>query len=231
MPLHDWTDRPGWEGMHIFWMTEIARSLRGDLPPGYRAVIGSSPLVAVGVSPVKPDVAVTNGSAHPPPTGPAAAGSTPEPDVEVAVATLEEDASIQVEREGRLVAVVELISPRNKDRPSAREQYASRYLGYLRGGVHLLLVDVHRRPLEFSFPQLIAASFAQTLPSAAAPSAVSYRVGATAATGGRMLAVWQHLLAIDEPLPPVPLPLTLDASVRIDLEATYARAAADSYVV
>jgi len=35
MPLHDWTDRPGWEGMHIFWMTEIARGLRAVLPPGH----------------------------------------------------------------------------------------------------------------------------------------------------------------------------------------------------
>jgi hypothetical protein len=61
MPLHDWTDRTGWEGLRLFWMTEIARSLRADLPPGYRAIIGSSPLVAIGVEPVKPDVAVTNG--------------------------------------------------------------------------------------------------------------------------------------------------------------------------
>ncbi len=128
MPLHDWTDRSGWEGMHMFWMTEIARALRATLPAGYRAVIGSSPLVAIGVAPVKPDV-------------------------EVVVATLEEDATVLVEREGRLVAAVELISPRNKDRPAAREQYAGRYLNYLRGGVHLLLVDVHRRPLDFSFAQ------------------------------------------------------------------------------
>src|SRR5881392_3390165 len=92
MPLHDWTDRPGWEGMHIFWMTEIARGLRAVLPPGYRAVIGSSPLVAVGVSPVKPDVVVTNGPARDPAAGPATTRPAPEPDVEVAVATLEEDA-------------------------------------------------------------------------------------------------------------------------------------------
>jgi len=195
MPLHDWTDRPGWEGMHIFWMTEIARALRADLPPGYRAVIGL------------------------------------EPDVEVAVATLEEDTTVQVERAGRLVAVVELISARNKDRPAAREQYASRYLGYLRGGVHLLLVDVHRRPLEFSFPQLIAESLGEPLPAPVTPSVVSYRVGATAATGGRMLAVWQHSCAVGQPLPALPLALTLDAAVTVDLEGTYTRAAADNYVV
>jgi hypothetical protein len=228
MPLHDWTDRPGWEGLHIFWMTEIARGLRADLPPGYRAVIGASPLVAVGAAAVKPDVAVTNGPAHPPPD--ASPAVAPEPDVEVAVATLEADTSVQVERDGRLVAVVELVSPRNKDRPSAREQYAARYLSYLRGGVHLLLVDVHRRPLGFSFPQLIATSLEHELPAPPAPSAVSYRVGPPAATGGRMLAVWQHPLAIGEPLPRMPLALTADEAVMVDLESTYARAAADSYV-
>lgn len=234
MPLHDWTDRPGWEGLHIFWMTEIARALRSSLPPGYRAVIGASPLVAVGVTPVKPDVAVINGTHPNTPerhlTAPATNTTTPEPDIEVAVATLEEDASVQVERDGRLIAVVELISPRNKDRVAAREQYAARYLSYLRGGVHTLLVDVHRRPLGFSFPQLIAASLQQELPAPVAPSAVSYRVGVPAATGGRMLAVWQHTLQIGETLPTIPLALAPDASVLVDLEDTYTRAAADNYV-
>jgi hypothetical protein len=229
MPLHDWTDRAGWEGMHIFWMTEIARALRAELPPGYRAVIGSSPLVAVRVAPVKPDVSVTNGTPQPS-TSPTPQPTTPEPDVEVAVATLEEDTSVQVEREGRLVAVVELISPRNKDRPAAREQYAARYLSYLHGGVHLMIVDVHRRPLGFSFPQLIAESLREVLPAPPAPSAVSYRVAAVAATGGRMLGVWHHPLVAGESLPSLPLALTLDARVSIDLEATYSRAAADSYI-
>jgi hypothetical protein len=45
-----------------------------------------------------------------------------------------------------------------------------------------------------------------------------------------MLAVWQYPLAAGDPLPAVPLALTPDAAVTVDLEATYARAAADSYV-
>jgi len=199
MPLHDWTDRSGWEGLHIFWMTEIARALRNSLPPGYRAVIGSSPLVV-------------------------------ESDVEVAIAALEEDSTVLIEREGRLAAAIELISPRNKNRPAAREQYAARYLNYLRGGVHLLLVDVHRRSLEFGFGQLIAEGLGETLPAPAAPSALSYRVGAAAAQGGRMLGVWQHALVIGEPLPPMPLPLNVDESVMVDLETTYSHAATDSYI-
>lgn len=227
MPLHDWTDRDGWEGQHTFWITEIARFLRGNLPPGYRAVIGSNPLVAVGVTPVKPDVAVTNGTGHPPPTQ---TGTAREPDVEIAVATLDEDVTVQVEKNGRLVAAVELISPRNKDRPAAREFYAGRYLNHLRGGVHLLLVDVHRRPIGFSFPQAIAAAFGPELPDPAAPSSVSYQVGAAAATGGRMLAAWQNPLVVGEPLPSVELPISLDDIVMVDLEGTYSRAAADNYV-
>jgi hypothetical protein len=231
MPLHDWTERPGWEGMHIFWMTEIARALRASLPPGYRAVIGSSPLVAVGVAPVKPDVSVTNGSAHTPDAAtPSSARPAPEPDVEVTVATLEEDASVQVEREGRLVAVIELISPRNKDRPTAREQYAGRYLNYLRGGVHLLLVDVHRRPLDFSFARSIAEGLGLTIPSPDAPCAVSYRVGPAAAQGGRVLGVWQQPLPVGGALPSMPLALNPDETVWVDLEPTYSRAAADSYI-
>jgi hypothetical protein len=179
-------------------------------------VIGSSPLVAVGVAPVKPDVVVTNGSPRPSPAT-IPPSPTPQPDVEVAVATLEEDATVLVEREGRLVAAVELISPRNKDRPSSREQYAARYLNYLRGGVHLLLVDVHRSPLEFSFAQLIAEGLLEVLPAPVSPSAVSF-------------SVWHHALVIGEPLPPMPLPLSLDDLVMVDLEATYSRAATDSYI-
>lgn len=227
MPLHDWTDRYGWEGLHTYWMTEIGRFLRGNLPPGYRAIIGSHPLAAIGVTPVKPDVAVTNGTGHPHTTR---TGTTWQPDVEVSIATLDDDTTVQVEKNGRLVAIVELISPRNKDRPSARDEYAGRYTNYLRGGVHLLIVDVHRRPLGFSFPQAIAARLETELPAPPTPSSVSYQVGAAAAMGGRMLAAWQNPLAVGQPLPEVPLPISLDDIVTLDLEGTYTRAATDSYV-
>jgi len=173
---------------------------------------------------------VTNGPARDPAAGPATTRPAPEPDVEVAAATLEEDATVQVERDGRLVAAVELISPRNKDRPAAREQYAGRYLNYLRGGVHLLLVDVHRRPLDFSFARTIAEALGLPAPAADTPSAVSYRVGPSAAQGGRLLGLWQQPLRVGEPLPSMPLALSPDELVWVDLESTYRRAAADSYI-
>ena len=30
MPLHDWTDRPGWDGLHHLWITELLRWLSGS---------------------------------------------------------------------------------------------------------------------------------------------------------------------------------------------------------
>ncbi len=236
MPLHDWTERAGWEGMHHLWITELLRWVKPRLPAGYRAYIGAAPLLAVGAPSERPDVAVRtwpgdqpNGAeeALPVHTGEEAAI---EPDVEVAVAALDPGTALLVEYYGRLVSAVELVSPRNKDRPVARAAYLSRYAGYLLEAVHLLLIDVHRRPLAFSFADEIAQVMGMPRPACPAPYAVSYRVGEPAATGGRLLAVWQRPLAIGAPLPGLPLPLTIDIAVPVDLEQTYTRAAEDAYL-
>ena len=56
-------------------------------------------------------------------------------------------------------------------------------------GVHAVLIDVHRRPLAFSFADGTATELQIVQPSLPAPSAVSYRVGEPAAAGGRLLAI------------------------------------------
>ncbi len=227
MPLHDWTDRDNFDGLHHLWISEVVSDLRYSLPPPYRVVLGTSPLLALGGSLRTPDVGVTNGHHSEPPS---AGGAVREPDTEVTVATLEEDLTAQVVRYGRLVAVIEFISPRNKDRPDARDQYSTTYLSYLHHGVHLLLVDVHRRPIGFSFPQRIAAELGAELPAPPAPCAVAYRVGEPMPEGGRLLAVWSDPLTVGRPLPTVSLPLTVHLAVPIDLEATYSRAADKCYL-
>jgi len=158
--------------------------------------------------------------------------SIEEPDQEIAVATLEGQKSLFVERQGRLVAAVELVSPRNKDRPAACTAYANGYVAYLLKGVNLFLVDVHRRPLRFSFADRIATELQLVnQPSCPAPHAISYRVGESAPTGGRFLAIWRRPLTVGAPLPSLRLPLSVDESVLVDLEQTYARAAAAAYLV
>jgi hypothetical protein len=244
MPLHDWAETGGWEGVHILWIGELARHLKAKLPPGFRAYLGSGPALAIGAPAVHPDVAVRAGprEPHAAPTGTdqaqdaggdaaATSGTGAEPDVELAVAALEPVPSLFVERANRLVAAVEVVSPRNKDRPAARATYAARYAGYLIEGVHLMLVDVHPRPSGFSFADEIARELQVPnqlgLPP---PLAVSYRVGEPAATGGRLLALWRRPLVPGQSLPTLTLPLDVERSIQVDLEATYMRAAADAYL-
>lgn len=224
MPLHDWATLPGWDGVHQVWGVELLYALKPLLPPAYRAYIGTTPTFAIG-SPDdgRPDVGVRDW-----PPGKPAANNTPgvdggpAPDEEVAVATLAADTALLVERGGRLVAAVELVSPRNKDRASAQAAYA----GYLIRGVHLLLVDVHRRPTGFSFADRVADGLGQAPPGLPAPFAVSYRVGGPAPDGGRFLAVWRRPMAVGAPLPALSLWLSADESVSVDLDGTYNKATA-----
>jgi hypothetical protein len=146
------------------------------------------------------------------------------------VATIEPDTAVFVERQGRLIAAVEVISPRNKDRPISRSAYLARYLGYLLDGAHLMLIDVHRRPQGFSFADRIAEELYLEQPSIGPPMAVSYRVWEPAPTGGRLLAIWRRPLAVGAALPTLPLPLTVEQAVAIDLDQTYGRAASDTYL-
>jgi hypothetical protein len=237
MPLHEWTDRAGWEGMHHLWITELLRWVKPRLPAGYRAYIGSAPMLAVGAPAGRPDLRVHEWPEIPVADSERSGLESPspeadelEPEVELAVATLDPGTALLVEQKGRLVAAVELVSPRNKDRPAAREAYLARYLGYLLESVHLLLVDVHRRPVGFSFADRIAAELSIVRESLPAPMAVSYRVGEPAATGGRYLAIWSRALSPGATLPTLPLPLGVDSSVAVDLERTYSAAAVDAYV-
>jgi hypothetical protein len=235
MPLHDWTNDTGWVGFHLLWITHLFHDIKPRLPEGFRAYLGSVPALTLAVGSERPDVAVRHWLSEPPPLAanvPQGNGdaAVEEPDVETATIVLDPQLALYVTYQGRLAAAVELISPRNKDRPSARAYYLARYLGYLKDGAHLLLVDVHRRPLSFSFADALAQELQIAQPATPAPLAVAYRVGEPAATGGRLLAIWRRPLAVGSPLPTMPLPLTVHAALPVPLVDAYMRAAADAYL-
>lgn len=230
MPLHNWSELGGWEGVHDIWLVDLLRHIKPQLPPGYRAHLGSSPTLAIGTAGEKPDVSVRHWPANGSTDRPGSAPGRTEPDEEVAVMTLEPDRSLYVTTDGRLAACVEIVSPGNKDRPSMRAACLQRYFGYLGNGVNLVLVDVHPRPLGFSFADALAAELQLRPNPLPTPLAVAYRVGEPAPDGGRFVARWNRPLAVGQPLPTIPLPLSVHAEVEIDLEATYTRAAADAYL-
>jgi hypothetical protein len=229
MALHNWVDLPGWEGVHDIWLVELLRCIKPQLPQGYRAHLGTTPAVAIDAPDGKPDVAVRhweNGSDRAAPS----TSELTEPDVATATFAIDPNVALIITYHGQLAAAVEIISPRNKDRPASRATYLARYLGYLKWQVNLMLVDVHPEPAGFSFADALAAELGLKEPPLPSPMAVAYRIGGRAPDGGSFVEMWKRPLAAGQPLPKIPLPLSATLQVQVDLDATYSRAAADAYL-
>lgn len=229
MPLHDWSELPEWDGVHQLWIVELYRDIKAKLPPGYRAGMGTVPSLTIGGPATHPDVNVQRQSAGAPQS--TTTESSPDDlsafDAEVTVQTLDPNKVIEVFRGSALIAVLELISPRNKDRDRTRAATIDRIVGYLSLGIHVMYVDVHAQPFGFSLADALAAALGYDQPPCPSPQAMAYRVGAPADGGGRSLAIRRAPMTVGQPLPAVSLPLSQTQVVPVDLEGTYSRATGD----
>jgi len=71
------------------------------------------------------------------------------------------------------------------------------------------------------------------LPPLPPPFAAAYRVGEVVPVGddmGSLVGLWRRPLRVGQPLPTLPLPLSVHRAVVIDLEETYQRAAKRAYL-
>jgi hypothetical protein len=215
-------------------LTYLLEYIQERLPEGYKAFLGGVPSLTVDSGHGKPDVSVRQWGAEPAPETAASGTGVLEPDLEASVAfRLEPQPAIHIDLHGQLIAALELVSPRNKDRADAKEAYSQRYLGYLRLGVHLMLIDLLPRPKGFSFSDVITSSLGLDLPPLPAPFAAAYRVGEVVPVGddvGSLVGLWRRPLEVGQPLPTLPLPLSIHRAVHIDLETTYQRAAKRAYL-
>lgn len=151
----------------------------------------------------------------------------------MATFTLDPQWAIYVDWHGQLIAAVEVVSLRNKDHLDSKARYTRRCLGYLRQGVHLMLIDVFAQPPGFSFADAISADLGLGEPAIPSPYAISYRVGGIVPRDegmGTRVAVWCRLLEAGQRLPELPLALDEDQVVPIDLETTYHEAARRVYL-
>jgi hypothetical protein len=217
---------PLWEGVHAGWASSISRLLnRKLLPKRYRAVplVTHSGRIEIDVATLRQDdVLAAPGDGG----GVATAVWAPaRPTIDLAVDFVDLDSvEVQVfDEEGQhLVAAVELVSPRNKDRPTAREAFVIKCANYLQNGVSVLIVDVvtertanlHRQLLELL--QLSGQTNGREFPPL---YAVAYRTFTSSGKG--QLQAWEETLAVGRPLPILPLWIDLDKVVPLDLQATY----------
>jgi hypothetical protein len=217
-----------WRGFHGAWASAMARLLNaGVLPPGYYAVpfLDREGPVEIDVAALRefdPAEASVPGGVQP--WTPASPGLAVDVDWPVA-----DDVRVEVfsdEGDPRLAAAVELVSPRNKDRPRSREAFAAKCAGYLRRGCGLVVVDAVTTRRADLHADLLEALAAPPGPmESAALSAVSYRaVGRE--EGGHLLA-WPSTLEVGRALPTVPLWLGADLAVPLDLEASHTATSVD----
>ncbi len=91
--------------------------------------------------------------------------------------------------------------------------------------------DSVRPPRRFSFADALTSGLDADPPPL--PFAAADRVGEVVPVGedlGSLVGVWRRLLEAGQPLPTLPLPLSVHQSVPIDLEQTHRRAAERAYL-
>jgi hypothetical protein len=126
------------------------------------------------------------------------------------------------EGDPQLKAAVELVSPRNKDRPEARRLFAIKCVSYLYAGSSVVVVDtVTSRKANFHAEvlRLLELNGPAVWQSPSALYAVAYQVALVEKV--RQLRAWPEALTIGGTLPHVPLWLGVDICASLDLEATY----------
>jgi hypothetical protein len=234
MPLLDHfhpplSERRPCESFHTTWAATLADLLnRGVLPPEYIALeqIHAGPSVEIDTSVFRE----SNGAA---PGGPVTATVprtvwTPAAAAVSWPITYPPSATVEIlSTEGgrTLVAVVELISPGNKDREGKRQLFAAKCAGHLARGVGVVIVDVvtsRQGNLHHDILRLLGVGSEYDMPGSPSLYAVAYRPLQTD-QGGRV-DTWPTPLTVGAALPTLPLSLGADLTVPLDLEAAYSEA-------
>jgi hypothetical protein len=235
MPLRDHFRPPVWkqasgEGFHGGWPMAIVLELNKVLPREFTA----EPRVHLGTNFEidgcayegydESSAKMTSGNGH----GGAATATWAPPQPTLAV---DEELTEQYEYEvlvydqsrGRqLVAAVEIVSPANKDRPENRRAFVSKCSALLQKRVCVSIVDLVTTR-NFNLYCDLLETIGRTDPAFAQAPSATYAVTCR----GRKVRekprfeTWAYPLVVGQPLPTLPIWLTEDLAVSLDLEASY----------
>jgi hypothetical protein len=225
MPLHDWSRIPAglFHDFHQSWSIRIKDALNaGRLPRGVAALVEqrSGPRES-GVLAVE-----SRGKLPRSEFGDAGGVATMEQPVTrfVSRTTKEFYASranriVIKHRLGRTIAVIEIVSPGNKDGRAALREFVDKTIDFLRAGIHVLVIDLlpptPRDPLgmhEVIWDEIEEKDF--TLPEGKDRILASYE------TGG-VRAYYVEAVGVGDILPDMPLFLANSWHVPVPLESTY----------
>ncbi|HVA49897.1 MAG TPA: DUF4058 family protein [Pirellulales bacterium] len=234
MPLRDHfhppiSKRSSWEGFHGGWPMRIVEELAPRLPDGFVA----EPRVHLG-SYYEIDVTAfeQDGERGGFDSAPIASGSVATSIEACPAPTLTIDADFpeqyayevlifDVQRERRLVAAVEIVSPANKDRPESRQLFVAKCFNLLRQDVCVSIVDPITIRQFNLYSELLALLGHSDLGTNHPPSIYAATCRKRAGTWQAKVDSWFQPLAIGEPLPSLPVWLSETQFVSLDLEASY----------
>jgi hypothetical protein len=231
MPLHDHfhgelARRRRWEGFHDLWVGAMVRRLAPLLPARYFA----EPQVHLGVS-VEPDVATFKEERQTAPVsgngGVATAVWAPaRPTRVLAVDFPAQDVFeltvYDAERGSRLVAVIELVSPRNKDHPGARRDFVIKCAAYLQQRVSVVIVDIVTGRQSDLYGELLALLGQERgVPWPGEPPLYAVGLRLTKPDERWEMETWEEPLSVGAPLPTLPLWLADNLVVPVELEVSY----------
>lgn len=234
MPLRDHFHPPlslrhTWDELHGGWPMKIVEQLSKQLPSQYLA----APQVHLGGA-VEIDVGTFEYDTNPSGwnTDESAGGlatatwraTEPQLDVEVNIPEPDEYSVriYDVTRERKLVASIELVSPANKDRPESRQNFISKCAALLLENVSVVIVDVVTSR-EFNIYAELIRYIGQPEPKSTAPNTSIY-VAACRTLPKRQhqrLQAWYKPLSVGQVLPTVPLWLSADLAIDLELELSY----------
>jgi hypothetical protein len=225
MPVHDWTQVYAglFHDFHQSWSIYIKNALNAGLLP-----TGFSALVEQKIGPKEPDVLTvdaftqqrrgeSNGglSTMAPPATRIVRKSSKEFYADLA------NRIVVKHNLGRTIAVIEIVSPGNKDSKRAFKEFLDKSLEFIRSGVHLLVVDlfpptrrdpfgIHREIWDEFEDEDILFEF----PPGKDRILASY-------DAGREKAAYVEPIAVGDALPDMPLFLFAGRHIKVPLEAAF----------
>ncbi len=231
-------DAHSWEELHGQWPAVIVQHLRKRLPAGYEAAprVHSGSQVEIDVAAFEKDEPPSPATASEGNGGVATAVWAP-PRPSIAVETTLPDYDeyevriYDAKRGRRLVAAVEIVSPANKDRPEHRNLFVAKCAALLQKGVAVSIVDLVTVG-QFNLYAELLTLIGHSDPTLGTEPPHLYAASCRWRRNGKrtLLEAWSHVLAVGQPLPTLPLWLTEDLVVPLDLERSYEQACSDLWI-
>jgi hypothetical protein len=226
MPIHDWSrvDANLFHDFHQTWSINIRNALNGGLlPKGYSALVEQH---AAGVV---PDVIALQRRSRPnrpaEPVGGSVVTAPPPQTLRVIQAKREISAArgnrISIRHPlGRVVCVIEIVSPGNKGSRSALRAFVEKTVEFLSQGIHVLIIDLFP-PSPTRDPQGIHKAIWDEIEEEPFELPPDKPLTLAAYVAGIPKTACLGLVAVGDPLPDMPAYLDLDSYVLVPLEATY----------